>query len=127
MYVECIALHTFIPVSRRFPNQSRHPYDSLQFLGNVHFIQNSKHIFPKMKMRDLVPTFYIPVIGSDLYIPMIGLIWNICFPVLRERTLGSTARKERRAGNCCQAEVDGSSLPSPQLLRLSREFTYIND
>jgi hypothetical protein len=39
--------------------------------------------------------------------------WNLYFPVLWERTLGSTAGAERRAGNCRQAEVGGSSLPSP--------------
>ncbi len=75
----------------------------------------------EMKLRGLFPNFYIPVSGSDLYIPMIGLIWNLFFPVLRERTLGSTAGVQRRAGNCRQAVVSGSSLPSP--MRLSREFT----
>jgi hypothetical protein len=42
---------------------------------------------------------------------------------LRERTLGSTAGVERRAGNCRQTEVGGSSLPSPALLRLRAEYT----
>jgi hypothetical protein len=41
-----------------------------------------------------------------------GIIWNLCFPVLCERTFGSTAGAERRAGNCRKAEVGGSSLPS---------------
>jgi hypothetical protein len=35
-----------------------------------------------------------------IYNPTIGLIWNLYFPVLCERTLGSTAGAERRAGNC---------------------------
>jgi hypothetical protein len=63
--------------------------------------------------------------GSDLYIPRIGLTWSLYFHVLCERTLSSTAAAERRAGNCRQAEVGGSSLPSPLLLRLRREFTKI--
>jgi hypothetical protein len=63
------------------------------------------------------------VSGSDLYIPTIGLIWSLYFAVLRERTLCSTAGAERRVGNCRQTEVGGSSLPSPPLLRLRREFT----
>jgi hypothetical protein len=50
------------------------------------------------------------------------LIWNLYFAVLLERTLGSTAGVKRRAGNCCQTVVGGSSLPSPLLLQLSREF-----
>jgi hypothetical protein len=75
--------------------------------------ENSKHIFPEMKLRNLVPNFYIHVSGSDLNIPMISLIWNLYFLVLRERTLGSAAGVEKRAGNCHQAQVGGSSLPSP--------------
>jgi hypothetical protein len=53
--------------------------------------ENLKHIFPEMKLRGLIPNFYIHVYRSDLYIPTIGYIWNLYFPVLRERTLGSTA------------------------------------
>ncbi len=49
-----------------------------------------------MKLRSLNPNFYIHVSGSDLYIPMIGLIWNLYIPVLPERTLGSTAGVEGR-------------------------------
>ncbi len=44
-----------------------------------------------MKLCDRIPDFYINVSGSDLYISTIGLIWNLYSPVLRERTLGSTA------------------------------------
>jgi hypothetical protein len=62
----------------------------------LHCAENSKHIFPETKLRGLVPNFYIHVPGSDFYIPMIGLIWNLYFPVVRERTLGST--EERRVG-----------------------------
>ncbi len=81
--------------------------------------QNLKHIFPEMKLRGLVPNFYILVSGSDLYIPTIGLIWNLCFHVLQERALSSTTGAERRAGNFRQAVVGGSSLPYSKLLRLS--------
>jgi hypothetical protein len=77
-----------------------------------------------MKLRGLFPNFYIYVSGSNLYIPTIGLIWNLCFPVLREKTFCSTTEAEKRAGNCRQAVVSSSSLPSLQLLRLSWEFTY---
>ncbi len=59
--------------------------------------ENSKHIFPEIKLCGLVPNFFIHVSGSDLSIPKISLIWNLYFPVLRERTLGSTAGAERRA------------------------------
>jgi hypothetical protein len=34
--------------------------------------ENSKQIFPEMKLRGLVPNFYIHVSVSDLYIPTIG-------------------------------------------------------
>ncbi len=44
-----------------------------------HWTKYLKHIFPEMKLRGLVPTFSIHVSGSDLYIPMIGLIWNLYF------------------------------------------------
>jgi hypothetical protein len=49
-----------------------------------------------MKLRGLVPNFYIHVSGSDLNIPKIALIWNLYFPALRERTLGSTARRRQK-------------------------------
>ncbi len=76
-----------------------------------------------MKLPSLVPNFNIHVSGSILYIPTIGHIWNLCFPVSLERTLSSATGAKGRAGNCRQAEVGGSSLPSPPLLQLSREFT----
>jgi hypothetical protein len=56
------------------------------------------------------------------YFPMIGLIWSLYFPVMRESTLGSTTEAEKKAGNFRQAVVGGSSLPSPWLLQLSQEF-----
>jgi hypothetical protein len=76
-----------------------------------------------MKLRSLVPNFYIHVSWIDLYMLTMGLIWNLYFPVLRERILGSTPGAERRAGNWRQALDGGSSLPSPLLLRLSLEYT----
>jgi hypothetical protein len=48
-----------------------------------------------------------------MYLGPIGLIWNLYFPVLCERTLGSTAEAERRAQNWRQAVVGGGSLPFP--------------
>jgi hypothetical protein len=38
----------------------------------IHCTENSKQIFPEMKLRGLVPNFHIHVSVSDLYIPMIG-------------------------------------------------------
>jgi hypothetical protein len=37
------------------------------------YTENSKQIFPEMKLRGLSPNFYIPISVSNLYIPMIGL------------------------------------------------------
>ncbi len=49
-----------------------------------HCAENLKHIFPEMKQRGLVPTIYIHISGNNLYIPKIGLIWNIYFPALHQ-------------------------------------------
>jgi hypothetical protein len=38
-----------------------------------HYTENSKQVFPEMKLRGLIPSFYIYVSVSDLYIPTIGL------------------------------------------------------
>ncbi len=38
----------------------------------MHCTENSKQIFPEMKLRGLVPNVYIHVSVSDLYIPTIG-------------------------------------------------------
>jgi hypothetical protein len=57
---------------------------------------------------------------------MIGIIWNLYFPVLHERTLVSTAGAQRRAGNCPLALVGGSSLSSPPLLSVEPK-NHIND
>ncbi len=38
----------------------------------MHCIENSKHIFPEIKLCGLVPNFYFYVYVSDLYIPTIG-------------------------------------------------------
>ncbi len=39
----------------------------------MHWTQNSKQIFPEMKLRGLIPHFYVHVSVSDVYIPTIGL------------------------------------------------------
>jgi hypothetical protein len=44
------------------------PHAALQ----MHCIENSKQIFTEMKLRGLVPNFYIHVSVSALHIPMIG-------------------------------------------------------
>jgi hypothetical protein len=56
----------------------------------------NQNIFPEMKLRDLLPNFYIHVTGSDLFIPKICLIWTLYFPLLHERTLGSTHRSREK-------------------------------
>ncbi len=71
----------------------------------------SSTLYRKFEAYIPIPNFYIRVSGNDLYISMIRLFWNLYLPVLHERTLGSTAGAERRAGNCLQAVVGGSSLP----------------
>ncbi len=43
----------------------------------VHCTENLKHTFPEMKLRGLVPNFYIHVSGSDLYIPT-SVLFGIC-------------------------------------------------
>ncbi len=78
-----------------------------------HSTENSKHIFPKMKLRGLVPSFYIHVSGINLYIPTTGLILNLYFPVLLQRTLGSTTGADRRAGNCGKQGL--AAVPCPPL------------
>ncbi len=85
----------------------------------VQCTENLKQIFPEMKLCDFVPDFYIHVSGSDLYIPNIGLIWNLYFRVLRERALGSTARVDGGAGNCRLAVV---GISSPALPSTPAEF-----
>jgi hypothetical protein len=37
----------------------------------MHCTESSKQIFPEMKLRSLVPNFYIHVSVSDFYIPTI--------------------------------------------------------
>jgi len=55
-----------------------------------------------------------------MYLQVIYILpGNVYFPLLHERTLSSTPGAESKAGNWRQAEVGGSSLPSPLLLRLS--------
>ncbi len=38
----------------------------------MHCIEHSKQVLPEMKLRGLVPSFYIHVSVCDLYIPTIG-------------------------------------------------------
>jgi hypothetical protein len=51
----------------------------------MHYKENSKQIFPELKLCSLVPNFYIHVSVSDLYIPTIGLpilLYCICGPIV---------------------------------------------
>jgi hypothetical protein len=45
---------------------------SRQASPKLHSTENSKQIFPEMKLRGLVPNFHIRVFVSDLHIPTIG-------------------------------------------------------
>jgi hypothetical protein len=49
-----------------------------------HYTENSKQIFPEMKLSGLVPNSYIHVSSSNLYIPMISL------PILMQEIWGRT-------------------------------------
>ncbi len=48
-----------------------------------HFTENSKQIFPEMKLRGLVPNSYTQISVSDLYSPTIGLPY-----LLQENAVG---------------------------------------
>ncbi len=64
---------------------------------------------------------------NDLYSPTsISPMWNIHFLVFCERTLSSKAGAEIKLGNCRKAGGWRPSLPSPVLLRLSREV-HVNN
>jgi hypothetical protein len=43
----------------------------------LHCTEDSKQIFPGMKLCNLVPNFFIHLTWRDFYIPRIGLIWNL--------------------------------------------------
>jgi hypothetical protein len=75
------------------------------------------------KRRGLVSSFYIHVSGSGLYIPRIGLIFGISIFLFCMRELSAQPRSGEKDREL--AAAGSSSLPSPPLLRLSRE--YIND
>jgi hypothetical protein len=55
------------------------------FFLRIHCTENSKQIFPELKLRGRVPDLCIHVSVSDLYIPTIGLpvLLNcICRPIM---------------------------------------------
>jgi hypothetical protein len=50
---------------------------SMELNHDLHCTENPIYVFPEMKLRGLVPNFYIHVSVSNLYIPGIGLpIWK---------------------------------------------------
>ncbi len=58
----------------------------------LHSTENSKYLFPEMKLRGLIPNFYIHVSRSDFYIYSHDRSYlESLFPVWHERTLFSTA------------------------------------
>ncbi len=75
-----------------------------------------------MKLSGLFPFMNMEAIYR---FPPIGLIWNLYFPVLCERTLGSTVQEQREGqGTAAKQRMAGvSALPSPPLLWLSLQFT----
>jgi hypothetical protein len=44
----------------------------MPFKSTAYSTENSKHIFPEMKLQGLIPNLYIHVPVSDLYIPTIS-------------------------------------------------------
>jgi hypothetical protein len=51
----------------------------------LHCMENSKQIFPEMKLHGLVPNFYIHVSVCDLYFPTIGppiLLYCVWGPIM---------------------------------------------
>ncbi len=66
-----------------------------------------------MKQRGLVTNSYIHISGSDLYIPKMGLIWNICFPLLYCMRELSAQPHERREGQGTAAKQWLVAVPCP--------------
>ncbi len=65
-------------------------------------------------------------LGTIYIFPTVGLILNIYNPSLHERTLGSTAGAERRAGNCRQAEVSSKFPALPSAPAVEPKRVHIN-
>jgi hypothetical protein len=63
----------------------------------IHCTENSRQIFPEMKLRGLVPNFCIHASVSDLYFPTIGPLF--CRSVLRLRTYGGNIEIAHRHMN----------------------------
>ncbi len=63
-----------------------------------------------MKLHSLVPKIYIHISRSDIYIPTIGLLWNLYFSVLSEKEL-SAQPQERREGHRTAAKQWYPALP----------------
>jgi hypothetical protein len=75
-----------------------HTFPNGKFVVGFFYVNSLLKCRSREELCGLSPNFHIHVSVSDLYIPRTGLIWNLYFPVLHERTLGSTACAERRAG-----------------------------
>ncbi len=78
----------------------------------MHCTENSKLIFPEMKMRCLVPSFYIHVYGSDLYIPTTGLIWNLYFLYCVRELLAQPREQREGQGTAVKQLVVAVSCPA---------------
>jgi hypothetical protein len=110
--ITCVLTIVYIPEQYEFLS---HTEPKIQNIYSQKWICSSS--FP-------ISTFMY--LGAIFWISTIGLIWNLYFPLLCERTLGSTAGAEKRAGNCRQAGVGCSSLPSPSTPAVEPRV-HIND
>ncbi len=78
-------------------------------MDTLHCNENHIYVFPEKESRGLNQFPHSCVYERFIYSQNRSYC-NQYFPVLREKTLGSTAGAKRRAGNCRQAGVGGSSL-----------------
>jgi hypothetical protein len=76
----------------------------------MHCTENSKHVFPEMKLWGLVPNLY-----SDLYIPMIGLYWNHYFPEEHERYSLFNRRNREKGRELLPSKQRLEAVPCPPL------------
>jgi hypothetical protein len=88
----------------------------------AHCFEKLKLIFPEMKLRGLIPNFYIHVSGAICIFPRLVLFRISILHCMREL---SAQPQERRGGQGTAANhcLTSSSLPFSPLRRLSREFT----
>jgi hypothetical protein len=77
-----------------------------------------------MKLRGLVPNFYIHVSGSGLYIPTIGLIWNLYYPTYIGR---ESSRLNCRRGEKVRELTSSRGLQQFPALPSATAKVHLND